>query len=81
MASSTQNLEEMYGNLSLEEEGGVLFDEREGVCQQNTYITVGSFLTDKNINFMAMQSMMTSLWRPREGVEIHDLGNHRYYRR
>ncbi|XP_074346890.1 uncharacterized protein LOC141685700 [Apium graveolens] len=78
MASSTQNLEEMYENLSFEEEEGVLFDEREGGCQQNTYILVGSFLTVKNINFMAMQSMMASLWIPREGVEIHDLGNHRY---
>lgn len=48
------------------------------VPNKQSFILVGKFLTDKNINFLAMQNMMAALWRPREGVEIHDLGNNRF---
>lgn len=42
-----------------------------------THVLVGRFLTEKNINFNAMQNVMASLWRPKEGMEVHDLGNFR----
>lgn len=80
MASSSTNLEDLYARLSLEEEEdeGVIIPEGEGSKQQNTYVLVGRFLTEKNINFQAMQNVLASLWRPKEGVEIHDLGGHRF---
>lgn len=80
MASSHQNLEKMYARLALEEEdeGGVVIGDDEVDVNKQTFVLVGRFLTDKNINFLAMQNMMASLWRPKEGVEIHDLGNHRF---
>lgn len=78
MASSSTNLEDLYARLSLEEEEErVIIPEREVVKQQNTYVLVGRFL-QKNINFNAMQNILASLWRPKEGMEIHDLGGHRY---
>ncbi|KAL8125716.1 hypothetical protein AgCh_013105 [Apium graveolens] len=39
---------------------------------------VGRFLTEKNINFNAMQNVLASLWRPKQGLEVHDLGEQRY---
>lgn len=39
---------------------------------------MGKFLTEKNVNFHAMQNIMASLWRPKEGIEVHDLGAYRY---
>lgn len=80
MASSSTNLEDLYARLSLEEEeeGGVIIPEGEVSKKQNTHVLVGNFLTEKNINFNAMQNVIASLWRPKEGMEIHDLGGHRY---
>lgn len=80
MASSQQNLEEMYARLALEEEDewGILIGEDEVVNDKQMFILVGRFLTEKNINFLAMQNIVASLWRLREGVEIYDLGNCRY---
>lgn len=37
-----------------------------------TYVSMGRFLTDKNINFNAIQNVISALWRPREGMEIID---------
>ena len=39
---------------------------------------VGRFLTDKNINFHAMQLVLASLCRPKEGMEVHNIGGYRY---
>lgn len=39
---------------------------------------IGRFLEKKNINFNAMQNVLSSIWRPNEGVEIHDIGEMRY---
>lgn len=74
------NLEEMYSRPRLEEEdeGGVVVGAHEVIAQTNTYVLVGKFLTDKHKNFQAMQNVLASIWRPREGVEIHDLGGQRY---
>ncbi|WOH11482.1 hypothetical protein DCAR_0830969 [Daucus carota subsp. sativus] len=80
MASSRENLEEMYARLAVEEEeeeGGVLMTE-EDVSRDNRFILVGRFLTERNINFLAMQNVLAALWRPQKGIEIHDIGNLRY---
>lgn len=69
MATSKQTLEEMYVRLSPEEEeeGGIVVEEGE-IKTCNTYVLVGQFFTEKNINFNTMQNVMVSLWRPREGM-------------
>lgn len=74
------DLEEMYSRMRLEEEeeGGFVVGSREVVPVANTHVLVGRFLTDKSINFQAMQNVLASIWRPREGVEIHDLGERIY---
>lgn len=58
----------MYARLTLEEEdeGGVLIGEEELVSNKQSFVLMGKFLTDKNINFLAMQNMMASLWRPKK---------------
>lgn len=80
MGSNTMSLEAMYARLALEEEEGG--EQIEGVTEntqrQATFVLIGRFLTDKNINFQAMQNVLASIWRPREGMEIHDLGGLRY---
>lgn len=80
MDRSNQSLEDMYAKMTLEEEdeGGVLVGEEPITNDVQTYVLVGRFLTDKNINFNAMQNVLASLWRPKEGMEVHDLGNSRY---
>ncbi|KAL8156414.1 hypothetical protein AgCh_001488 [Apium graveolens] len=74
------SLEAMYARLALEEEEGG--EQIEGVTEntqrQATFVLIGRFLTEKNINFQAMQNVLASIWRPREGMEIHDLGGLRY---
>lgn len=70
MATSKASLEEMYVRLALEdeEEGGILVGEEEVVKIKKSFILIDRFLTDKNINFLAMQHLLSSLWRPKEGV-------------
>lgn len=46
--------------------------------KKTTYVLVGRFLTENNINFQAMQNVMASLWRPKEGMEIQDIGGYKY---
>lgn len=73
-------MEDLYARLTLEEEedGGVIVAEVEVQKPKETYVLVGCFLTDKNINFNAMQNVLASLWRPKEGMKVHDIGGHRY---
>lgn len=80
MANNQGSLEDMYAQLILEdeEEGGILVGSDEVRQATSTFILVGRFLTDKNINFPAMQNVLAALWRPRKGVEIHELGGQRY---
>lgn len=79
-SSSSMNLDDMYSKLTLaeEEEGEMVVEGNKETHDGETYVLVGRFLTDKNINFQAMLSVLASLWRPKEGVEIHDLGGYRY---
>lgn len=80
MAISQQSLEDLYVNLTLEdeEEGGIIVEKSDALELKHTYVLVGKFLTKKNINFNVMQNVLTSLWRPKEGMEVHDLGGLRY---
>lgn len=64
--------------LEEEDEGGVLVGEEPITNDVQTYVLVGRFLTDKNINFNAMQNVMASLWRPKDAMEVHDQENFRY---
>ncbi|XP_074341908.1 uncharacterized protein LOC141679304 [Apium graveolens] len=79
MEYSKQTLEELYAKMSIEdeEEGGVIIAS-EKIVKKEACVLVGRFLTEKNINFMAMQNVLASLWRPKEGFEIHDIGEMRY---
>lgn len=80
MARSEEALEDMYAKLVLEEdyEGGVVVSSSEVVAQKQMYVLIGKFLTEKSINFNAMQNVMATLWRPKEGMEVHDLVGFRY---
>lgn len=70
----------MYAKLVIDEEdeGGIIVASNEIVEQQQAYVLIGRFLTEKNINFNAMQNVMASLWRPKEGMEVNDIGGMRY---
>lgn len=70
------NLEELYANLSIEdeEEGGVVIGVEEVQEKKNKFVLVGRFMTDKNINFQATRNFLASIWRPNEGMEVNDIG-------
>lgn len=80
MARCQGSLEQLCVNITIEdeEEGGIVVTNNEIVEQKQTYVLVGKFLTEKNINFNAMQNVMASLWRPKEGMEVYDMGGFRY---
>lgn len=80
MARAESSLEEMYANLVIEdeEEEEIVVANKEVEEPKQTFVLVGRFLTEKNINFNAMKNVIASLWRPKEGMEIHDLGGFRY---
>lgn len=73
------NLDELYSRLLLEkkEDGGVIVGAEERQSK-NIFILAGKCLTEKNINFNEMWNVLASLWRSKEGMEIHDLGVYRY---
>lgn len=80
MAYSNSGLNDLYAKLSLEDEDdGMLIVENAGNDQiKDSFVLIGRFLTERNINFRAMQNVLSAVWRPKEGVEIHDLGDMRY---
>ncbi|XP_074346769.1 uncharacterized protein LOC141685575 [Apium graveolens] len=79
MGSSSTNLDDLYSKLSLEEDdGGFIIGEDEIRKNQQSFVLVGRFISEKNINFNAMQNVMASLWRPREGMEVFELGGDRF---
>ncbi|XP_074323064.1 uncharacterized protein LOC141660008 [Apium graveolens] len=77
---ANQNLEQLYSRLTLEEEdvGGIVVGNEEVRPNKKTFMLIGRLLTEKNVNFTAMQNVLASLWRPKEVVEIHNLGAQRY---
>lgn len=80
MSHFVESLEQMYSNLVIddEEEGGIVVAANEVVVQKQTYMLVGKFLTEKNININVMQNVMASVWRPKEGMEVHEMGGLRF---
>lgn len=80
MARHDDSLEDIYAKLALEEEDeeGVIVASNEIVVQKQSYVLIGRFLKENNVNFNTMQNVMASLWRPREGMEVHDIGGTRY---
>lgn len=80
MQHSPVSLNELYAKLTIEdeEERGVVIGGNEIEQSTDTHVLVGRFLTERNINFNAMQNVLASIWRPKEGVEIHDIGEMRY---
>lgn len=67
-------------SLSNDEDDELILDANT-LAQQSGFselCLVGRFLTDRNINFMAMKHRMAGLWRPGKGVAIHDLGGQRF---
>lgn len=79
MARQGKLLEELYADLFINEEDGIgIIVTRSEVVQQNqTYVLINKFLTKNNINLFAMQNVMATLWRPKEGIEFHDIGGMR----
>lgn len=75
-----KSMEDMYADLVLEDEKEEeIIVEKTNIRElKQTFVLVGRFLMEKNINFNAMRNVIASLWRPREGMEIHDLGGGRY---
>lgn len=80
MASSEKSLEEMYVNLVLEdeEEEAIIVESTDVAEVRQSFVLVGRLLTEKNINFNALRNVIASLWRSKEGMEIHDVGGGRY---
>ena len=81
MVGATQDLEEAWDKLHLEEEdeGGMELEleELRRVVGKRTdlhFYLVRRFLTEKLINLMAMQNTLASLWEPRKGITITELG-------
>lgn len=80
MEGLESDLVDMYANMVIqdEEEGGIVVAENEMVAPKQTYMLVGKFLTEKNINYNAMQNVMAGLWRPKEGMEVYEMGGARF---
>lgn len=78
MVSTEPDLERLYERLTIEdeEESGIIVGVAEGQDKTDSFILVGRFLTDKNIKFQAMQNVLPSIWRPKEGMEVHDIGGY-----
>lgn len=80
MTAPETDLEALYARLALEDEEdeAVVVAEGEAILKKDLYVLVGCFLTEKNINFDAMQNVLASPWRPKEGMKVHDIRGHRY---
>lgn len=63
MAQSQQSSEDLYAKLTVEDEEkrGIIIGKNEIVESKQTYVLVGKFVTEKNINFNVMQNVMASL--------------------
>lgn len=78
MASSSRRVpfEEEYANLAIndeDEEGLVLEGEGEEVPATDLAMClVGSFVTPRKFNFVAMQDTLAAIWRPVKGVYMEE---------
>ena len=65
--------------LSDEEEEIVLDSGKDGVPPKKYELClVGSIVTDRNINLIAMKHRLASLWRPRKGINIQSIDHELY---
>lgn len=57
-------------------EGGFVFDEVDVPLVEDEFrlCLVGSFITEKTINYQAMQNTLKALWKPVNGMCFRDLG-------
>lgn len=64
MARSNVALEDMYGNMVIadEEDEGIVVPNEEVVVSKQIYMLVGRFLTEKHINYNAIQNVLAGLW-------------------
>lgn len=62
------DMERRYAEISLgdDDDGGLIYDEEEKDLSDmdDRWCLVGKFLTDRTLDFQAMQHKMASLWRP-----------------
>ena len=72
-------MEDQLKNLAIteEEDEGLEFADLGNETLTNTYdlCLVGTFVTDRPINFRIMKHRLASLWRPGRGMFVQDLGN------
>lgn len=62
MAYQNHNLEELYSRLTLEEEeDGIILEVDEAGQRSAEFVLVSRFLTEKNLNFNAIQNVIASL--------------------
>ncbi|KAL8095786.1 hypothetical protein AgCh_036960 [Apium graveolens] len=71
-SSSKQDIEQRYASMSIndgEEDGLILGEINEEVQSAEwAFCLVGSFITNRKVNFVAMQDTLANLWRPVKGV-------------
>ncbi|KAL8107900.1 hypothetical protein AgCh_024344 [Apium graveolens] len=80
MEYSNSGINDLYAKLSIEDddEGGMIVENAVIEKEKESFVLIGRFLTERNINFKAMQNVLSTVWRPKEGVEIYDIGEMRY---
>lgn len=70
--SRGKNILDDYASLSIndDDEGGLVVEEPSGekAGQDYTHCLVGRLLTNRKVNFMAMQDTLSAIWRPVKGV-------------
>lgn len=75
-------LENQYMNISLDNDDEEDLSYDQGVEDlteiDDRWCLVGRFLTERTLDFQAMQHKMATLWRPRRGLFIKDLDANRY---
>uniref|UniRef100_A0A803PEK6 Reverse transcriptase domain-containing protein n=1 Tax=Cannabis sativa TaxID=3483 RepID=A0A803PEK6_CANSA len=71
------NMEDQYASITLEEEetGGLQYGVNDDDLSEidDRWCLVGRFITDREIDFLAMQHKMASLWRPGRGLYVKEL--------
>ncbi|XP_074347634.1 uncharacterized protein LOC141686500 [Apium graveolens] len=78
MTSSSKKIpiEEEYANLSIndEDEGGLILEEagEDVPTTEFDLCLVGSFVTTRKINFVAMQDTLSAIWRPVKGIYMEE---------
>lgn len=75
-SSGERGIEESYAGLTIDDGDGegLILKEIPGEKENINYdkCLVGSFLTNRKVNFVAMQDMLASIWRPVKGVFMEE---------